>query len=84
MTTATLDSISANTVSDQWLSTKETEAFLNVNRRVLYQQKKIDRFKSEVHYRILDPEAERPTYQWNAGAIESSMHDAIDALLMTV
>ena len=65
-----------------WLSTKKTEQYLNVTRHTLYKQKNIDRFKSDVHYRILNPEAARPTYEWNARAIESCMEAALDDVLV--
>ena len=81
MTSAVLDPTQSDINSKNWLSTKETESYLNVHRRILYKQKKVDRFKSDVHYRILNPDAERPTYQWNAGAIESCMQEALDDLL---
>lgn len=81
MTSVVLDLTQPDTDSKNWLSTKETESYLNVHRRMLYKQKKVDRLKSDVHYRILNPDAERPTYQWNAGAIESCMQEALDDLL---
>jgi hypothetical protein len=64
-----------------WLSTTQTEVYLNVKRRMLYKQKDADFLKLGVHYRVLNPMAERPTYQWNAQAIEAHMEGALDSVL---
>jgi hypothetical protein len=64
-----------------WLSTSQTESYLNIKRRMLYKQKDADFLKMGVHYRVLNPMAERPTYQWNAQAIEAQMEGAIDFAL---
>lgn len=65
-----------------WLNTSDTETYLNISRKCLYNKKDVDRFKLGIHYRVIDPKAERLTYQWNVHAIESLMESAIDDLLV--
>lgn len=66
-----------------WLNTSDTETYLNISRKCLYNKKDVDRFKLGIHYRVIDPKAERLTYQWNVQAIESLMETALDDLLST-
>lgn len=67
-----------------WLKTAATEAYLNVSRKCLYNKKDIDRFKFGIHYRVIDPKAERLTYQWNVQAIEKTMEAALDDLISSL
>lgn len=64
-----------------WLNTADSETYLNISRKCLYQKKDVDRFKLGIHYRVIDPHANRLTYQWNVHAIEALMESAIDDLL---
>jgi hypothetical protein len=82
MEPATLDISSETSNQDNWLSTKKIEQYLNVTRHTLYKQKNIERFQSDIHYRIVNPEAERPTYEWNVSAIEACMESALDDILV--
>jgi hypothetical protein len=84
MEASILETTVPSTIDHNWLSTKKVEQYLNVTRHTLYKQKNIDRFKSDVHYRILNPEAARPTYEWNVPAIESCMEEALDDVLTAV
>lgn len=66
---------------NHWLSTSAAEAHLNISRKSLYKKKDLDRLRLGVHYRVLDPHADRLTYQWNVQAIEKTMETEVEELL---
>lgn len=58
--------------STKWVSTSKAATELGVSASFLRQQR--DRlYKKGKHYRVLNPTAWRPTYQWNVAKIRELM-----------